>query len=167
MKKYALLSCILLLNACETPSQNVYDYREAGRSVIVEFGTVVDVRPIKIKGQNTGVGAGAGAIAGGTLGSQVGGGDGQIAGAAVGIIAGAVAGAIAEQQLQDRSGREFTVVTEKGKTITIAQYFKKDEPIIQNGERVMVQTSGSYQRILPAEHLPTEIKRPKGIKIVE
>lgn len=61
----------------------------------------------------------------------------------------------------------MTIVTEKGKTLTIAQYFKKDEPIIQKGERVMVQTSGSYQRVLPADHLPTEIKRPKGIKVVD
>ncbi|MCL4678843.1 MAG: hypothetical protein KJ017_09660 [Alphaproteobacteria bacterium] len=167
MKKLALLICLLFLNACETPSQNVYDFREAGRSVIVEFGTVVDVRPIKIKGQNTGAGAATGALAGGALGSQLGSGDGQIAGAAAGIIAGAVAGAVAEQQMQDKEGRDFTVVTEKGKTITIAQYFKKDEPIIQKGERVMVQTSGSYQRILPAEHLPTEIKRPKGIEVID
>ncbi len=31
----------------------------------------------------------------------------------------------------------------------------------------MIQTSGSYQRVLPAEHLPTEIKRPQGIKLVD
>ena len=61
----------------------------------------------------------------------------------------------------------MTIVTEKGETLTIAQYFKKDEPIIEVGQRVMVQTSGSYQRVLPAEHLPTEIKRPKGIKVID
>lgn len=166
MKKLFLVA-LLFLTACETPSQNVYDYREAGRSVIVEFGTVVDVRPIKIKGQNTGAGAGVGAVGGAMAGSQIGSGDGQVAGAAAGLVAGAVAGAMAEQAMQDREGREFTVVTEEGNTLTIAQYFKKDEPIIQKGERVMVQTSGSYQRILPAEHLPTEIKRPKGIKVVD
>jgi outer membrane lipoprotein SlyB len=167
MKQFLFLTSILLLTACETPSQNVYDYREAGRSVIVEFGTVVDVRPIKIKGQNTGVGAGAGAIAGGVAGANIGQGDGQIAGMAAGILVGAVAGAVAEQTIQDSEGREMTIVTEKGKTLTIAQYFKKNEPIIQKGERVMVQTSGSYQRVLPAEHLPAEVKRPKGIKVID
>lgn len=167
MKSFLFLIGLLFLSACTTPSQNVYDYREAGRSVIVEFGTVVDVRPIKIKGQNTGVGAGTGAVAGGIAGSQIGQGDGQIAGAAAGILVGAIAGSAAEQAMQDSEGREMTIVTEKGKVLTIAQYFKKDEPIIQKGERVMVQTSGSYQRVLPADHLPTEIKRPKGIKVVD
>jgi len=167
MKKLVLGVFLLFLAACETPSQNVYDFREAGRSVIVEFATVVDVRPIKIKGEQTGLGAGAGAVAGGIAGSNVGGGDGQAVGAVAGVVVGTVAGAMAEQAIQDREGREITVVTEKGKAMTIAQYFKKDEPIIQTGQRVMVQTSGSYQRVLPAEHLPTEIKRPKGIEVVD
>ena len=167
MKKFVCVFAMLFLTACETPSQNVYDFREAGRSVIVEFGTVVDVRLIKIKGQNTGVGAGAGALAGGTAGSNLVQGDGQIVGIAAGALAGAVVGSVAEQAVQDSEGREITVVTEKGKTLTVAQYFKKNEPIIQKGERVMVQTSGSYQRVLPADHLPTEIERPKGIKVVD
>jgi hypothetical protein len=29
----------------------------------------------------------------------------------------------------------------------------------------MVQNNGSYQRVLPANDLPTEIKRPKSIKV--
>ena len=167
MKKVLAILSVFLLVACETPSQNVYDFREAGRSVIVVFGTIVDVRPIKIKGPNSGAGAIAGGAAGGAAGAQMGSGNGQVAGAAAGVVVGAVAGAMAEQALQDKEGREFVVVTEKGKTLTIAQYFKKDEPILKKGERVMVQTSGSYQRILPAEHLPEKIKRPKGIKVVD
>ena len=34
----------------------------------------------------------------------------------------------------------------------------------QPGDRVMVQASGLYQRVLPASNLPTEIDRPKGIE---
>lgn len=169
MKKFLviLLCAPLMLTACETPSQNVYDYREAGQSVIVEFGTVVDVRDIKIKGPNSGAGAVAGGTAGGIAGAQVGNGDGQVAGAVAGVVIGAVAGAMAEQAIQDKQGKDFTIVLESGKAITVSQYFKKDEPIIQKGQRVMVQTSGSYQRVLPAEHLPEQIKRPKGIKVVD
>lgn len=158
---------VLLLAGCEAPGQNVYDFREAGQSVIVEFGTVVDVRPIKIKGPNTGLGATAGGVAGGVAGSNVGGGDGQIVGAVGGAVVGVVAGAVAEQALADRQGLEFTIGLESGKIITVAQYFKKDETVIQKGARVMVQTSGSYQRVLPADHLPEQMKRPKGIKMVD
>jgi outer membrane lipoprotein SlyB len=168
MKKF-LISCTLLLSltACETPGQNVYDFREAGQSVLVEFGTVVDVNPIKIKGPNSGVGAGVGAVAGAGAGSQVGNGNGAIAAAIGGAVIGAIAGGVAEQAMADKTGLVYTIVTEHGKTITIPQYFKKDEPVIKNGARVMVQTSGSYQRVLPADHLPTQIKRPKGIKVVD
>lgn len=170
MKRVLLLPVIsmsLFLTACETPSQDVYDYREAGQSVIVEFGTVVDVRPIKIKGPNSGAGAVAGSVAGGAIGSNVGAGDGRGAAMIVGAVAGLAAGGLAEQALQDKVGRDFTIVLHNGKTITVSQYFKKDEPVIKTGERVMVQTSGSYQRVLPAEHLPETIKRPKGIKVVD
>jgi outer membrane lipoprotein SlyB len=162
-----ILTSALFLSGCETMSQDVYDYREAGQSVIVEFGTVVDVRQIKIKGPNSGAGAVTGAVAGGALGSQVGSGDGQGAAMIVGAVAGLAAGAVAEQALQDKTGRDFVIVLQNGKTITVSQYFKKDEPIIKQGQRVMVQTSGSYQRVLPADHLPETIKRPKGIKVVD
>lgn len=168
--KYLLIPAMcaaLFLSACETASQDVYDYREAGRSVIVEFGTVVDVRPIKIKGPNSGAGAVTGAVAGGAIGSNVGAGDGQGAAMIVGAVVGLAAGGLAEQALQDKVGRDFTIVLQNGKTITVSQYFKKEEPVIKNGQRVMVQTSGSYQRVLPAEHLPETIKRPKGIKVVD
>jgi outer membrane lipoprotein SlyB len=167
MNKNYVLVAVLLLAACETPGQNVYDFREAGQSVLVEFGTVVDVNPIKIKGPNSGVGAGVGAVAGAGAGSQIGGGDGAIAAAIGGAIIGGIAGAVTEQALADSKGLVFTIVTEHGKTITVPQYFKKDEPVIKNGARVMVQTSGSYQRVLPADHLPTQIKRPKGIKVID
>lgn len=157
----------MLLTGCSTPGQNVYDFSEAGQSTLVEFGTVIDKSPIEIKGPNTGVGAATGAVAGGAAGSQIGSGDGAIAGAIGGVIVGAVAGAVAEQAIQDKTGFAYTITTEKGKTITIPQYYHENEAVISKGDRVMVQTSGSYQRVLPANSLPTEIKRPKGIKVVD
>lgn len=167
MKLIALMATILLIAACATPSQNVYDYREAGRSVIVEFGTVVDARQVQITGPNTGAGATVAGVAGGVAGSSIGSGNAQIVGATAGAVAGLVIGAMAEQALQDRSGNEFTIVTEQGRAITVVQYFKEGEPIIRVNDRVMVQTSGSYQRVLPANHLPNQISRPKGIKVTD
>ena len=162
-----MLASIAVLSACSTPSQDVYDFREAGRSTIVEFGTVIDVRAITIKGDNTKVGLGVGAAAGGIAGGHYGEDTTQLAAMAGGAAVGAIAGAVAEQAIQNKEGREITVITENGKTRSVAQYFKKDEPIIKVGQRVMIQTSGSYQRVLPAEHLPTEIKRPQGITLID
>lgn len=163
---FALSLITILATGCsETSSQNVYDFSQAGQSVIVEFGTVLDVRPIKIKGPNSGLGGVTGAVAGGALASNAGQGNGQTAMVVGGAIIGAIAGNIAEQSLSDRVGRDFTIMLQTGKVITVSQYFKADEPIVKKGERVIVQTSGSYQRVLPAEHLPEKMKRPKGIKL--
>jgi outer membrane lipoprotein SlyB len=156
-----------LLVACSSPGQNVYDFKEAGQSVIVHFGTVLDKQPITIKGPNSGVGALTGGAAGAGVGSQIGSGDGTVAAVIGGVVVGAVAGAVAEQAIQNKEGYVYTITTEQGKTMTVPQYYHDDEPVIKVGDRVMIQTSGSYQRVLPASHLPTEIKRPKGIKVVD
>ena len=39
--------------------------------------------------------------------------------------------------------------------------------LLAPGERVMVQNSGGYQRVLPASGLPTAVKRPQGIKVID
>lgn len=84
-----------------------------------------------------------------------------------GVVVGAIAGHAAEQALANSVGMEYTLVTEKGKPMTVAQNHNKGDKVLQKGERVIVQTSGSYQRVLPADHLPEQIKRPKGITIVD
>lgn len=167
MKYFILIATSFLLTACATPSQNVYDFKEAGQSTIVQFGTVLKVRDIEIKGENSGVGALAGGVAGAGAGSAVGNGDGQAIAVVGGAIIGAVAGGFAEQAIQDKRGVEYTIVTENKKIITIPQYIKKDEPIFKKGSTVMVQTSGSYQRVLDGGDMPETVKRPRGPKIVE
>ena len=167
MKYFILIATSLVLTACATPSQNVYDFTEAGQSTIVEFGTVLKVRDIEIKGKNSGVGALAGGVAGAGAGSAVGNGDGQAVAIIGGALIGAVAGSMAEQAIQDQRGLEYTIITENKKVITIPQYIKKDEPVFPKGSRVMVQTSGSYQRVLGGEDMPEVVKRPKGIKVVD
>lgn len=167
MKKFLWVPVLLVLSACATQSQNVYDFREAGQSTIVEFGTVLKVRDIQIKGENTGVGSLAGGVAGAGAGSAMGNGDGQAFAMIGGALIGAVAGGVAEQAIQDQRGLEYTIVTENKKIMTIPQYIKKGEPVFAKGSRVMVQTSGSYQRVLGADDLPDTVKKPKGIKVVD
>jgi outer membrane lipoprotein SlyB len=53
---------------------------------------------------------------------------------------------------------------ENGKTLTVAQNISEKDVIHKIGDRVIVQINGQYQRVLPANDLPTEIERPKGIK---
>ena len=149
------------------PSQNVYNYDEVGKSSAVSFGTVVSRREIDITGKNTGTGALIGGAAGAGAGSYIGSGDGTAWAVAGGALAGAVIGAIAEQSAADRKGVEYVVVLESGVTLTIAQDVGEKDVLLNPGDRVIVQNSGGYQRVLPAANLPTQIERPKGIKIVD
>ena len=168
MKKQIIASLLIAtsLTACaKNPGQNQYNYNEVGQSTIVEFARVVAVKPVDITGRNTGAGAEAGAIAGGVGGYQVGNGGGQVAGALAGVLIGAVAGAVIEQEAANTKGYEYTVVTEHKETKTVVQYQSEKDVIFKTGERVMIQTKGTYQRVLPTDTLPEKIKRPKGIKI--
>jgi outer membrane lipoprotein SlyB len=168
MKIFPILLIPALLMGCvKNPSQNNYNYNEVGQSVIVEFAQVVKVKEVDIQGRNTGTGASLGAAAGGAAGYQVGNGNGQLGGAIAGVLVGAVAGAAIEQAAANQKGYEYTVVTEHKEAKTIVQYQNPDDVVFNKGDRVMVQTKGTYQRVLPTDDLPTEIKRPKGIKVVD
>lgn len=171
MRKVAVLASVLVValmfSGCARQSQNTYRYDEVGRSSAVSFGTIVAVRPVDIIGQNTGLGAGLGATAGAGVGSQIGQGTGNAWAVVGGVIIGAVAGAIAEQAVADRTGVEYTVTLESGVTLTIVQETPQGERILGAGERVIVQNTGGYQRVLSATHLPTQIKRPAGIKVID
>jgi outer membrane lipoprotein SlyB len=72
---------------------------------------------------------------------------------------------MAEQAASDHKGIEYVITIEKGETITIVQNLNSDEQPVKPGHRCMVQNSGMYQRVLPADDLPTKIKRPKRIKV--
>ncbi|WP_449226560.1 hypothetical protein [Azospirillum argentinense] len=154
------------LGACASQSQNRYSHRDVGQATSVEFGTVMAGRPVDIQGQNTGVGGLVGGAAGGLALSNVGKGSGNVAAILGGALVGAVAGAVTEQAIADRTGIEYVVTLATGRTITIVQEQAANEPVFAPGQRVMVQTNGTYQRVLSADHLPTETNRPKGIKVV-
>lgn len=162
------LSALALLTACAAdPSQNRYNYNEVGQSTVVDFATVVAVKPVEITGRNTGTGMLVGATAGGLAANQVGGGSGKTAATVGGVVAGAAVGAIAEQMIADKKGYEYLVVTERKETRTIVQHQAPEDIVFNVGDRVMVQTSGTYQRVLPTTGLPDSVKKPQGIKIVD
>ena len=167
LKGHFALGCALLLSACQHPNRDVYSYNEIGKSSAVSFGTILAVRQIDIIGKNTGAGAVVGAAAGAGAASYAGHGSGNTWAVGAGLLAGAIAGGLAEQAMADRKGLEYTVILESGVTLTIAQEAPKDEAPIPVGTRVIVQNSGGYQRVLPATNLPTEVKRPQGIKVTD
>jgi len=167
MKRHAILLVLLLSGCTRNLGQNHYNYQEAGQSTIMEYAVVVKAKEVDITGRNTGAGALAGGTAGGVAGYQVGNGNGQLAATLGGIVIGAVAGGMAEQAMADQKGYVYTVVTEDRKTKNVLQYQNKEDKVFRKGDKVMIETTGTYQRVLPADDLPDEIKRPKGIKIID
>jgi outer membrane lipoprotein SlyB len=163
----AALGVCLALSGCQRPGQNVYNYNEVGRAALVNFGTVVSVREVNVQGQNTGAGGVVGAAAGGIAGSQIGRGGGNAAATLGGVVVGAIAGAMIEQAAANRTATEYVVTMQTGVTLTLVQDRTEGDAPINVGDRVMVQLSGGKQRVLPAGALPTEIKRPQGIKVVD
>jgi outer membrane lipoprotein SlyB len=156
---------IVALGGCQRPSQNTYRAEEVGKSSAVSFGTVLAIREIDIIGRNTGAGALGGGAVGAGAASYVGSGNAWAIGG--GLLAGAIIGALAEQAMADRKGLEYTVILESGVTLTVTQEKASDDTPIAKGDRVIVQNTGGYQRVLPAATLPTAVKRPQGIKVVD
>jgi len=167
LKRLPLLFLVILAVAgCQRPGQSAYSAREMGRGALVNFGTVVAVREVAVIGENSGAGAGIGAVTGGIVGSRFGSGGGNVAATLGGALAGAIVGAMAEQAANDRTGIEYTVTLETGATMTILQEKNAGDRVLPPGSRVMVQVSSGYQRVLPADSLPTEIQRPQGIRVL-
>jgi outer membrane lipoprotein SlyB len=166
-KLLAVLLSALLLAGCQRPGQNVYSASEVGKASLVIFGTIVAVREVAVKGKNTGLGAAAGGAAGGIIGNQFGRSGGSAAATLAGVVIGGIAGALAEQAAANRTATEYTITLENGVTMTVVQDHNEGERVLKPGDRVMLQVSGGVQRVLPADQLPTEIKRPKGIKVID
>ena len=157
-------SIVLFLFSCQRPDVNTYRYNEVGKTSAVSFGTVLKSRSIGIIGENTGAGAAVGAVTGAAGGYYVGQGDGAAWAGAGLAIAGGIIGYLIEQGLADREGFEYTVILENGVVLTTVQEIPENGQPIPVNTRVIVQMTGGYQRVLPAEDLPTEVTQPKGIK---
>ena len=161
----ALFAAVTLLASCAHPGQSRYSYQDVGKKATVSFGTVITLREVEITGKNTGAGSLIGAGAGAGAGSYIGNGSGNIWAVAGAALAGAIVGGIAEQAMSDRNGIEYVITLENGETVTIVQNINPDDKPINEGDRVMVQGNGTYQRVLLADKLPTRIKKPKRIKV--
>lgn len=109
-------------------------------------GVIINVRPVKIGGTQSGVGAGAGALAGGTAGAKIGGSDtANIIGAIGGAVVGGIAGSAIEESATRQTGMEYVVETANGALVTVVQ--GTADELLTVGQRVLV-IYGSRARII-------------------
>ncbi len=142
-----VLSAASALGGCAANlSGESYSRDEARTPQQVQYATVQQVRPVKIEGTKTPIGAGAGAVIGGVAGSTAGGGRGSAIAAAAGAVAGGLLGAAAEEGITREQGVEVTVRYDNGQSVAIVQAATKDETF-KVGDKVRVLTVNGNTRV--------------------
>src|SRR5690606_11774167 len=129
-----------LVGGCASSLQGDTYSRDEARTVqVVRLGTIESLRPVRIEGTKTPIGAGAGAIVGGVAGSGVGGGRGSAVAAVIGAVAGGLLGAATEEGMTRTQGVEITVREDDG---TLRAYVQEVEPnqVFRVGQRVRILT---------------------------
>ena len=141
------LAAMLALGGCQSSlTGDTYSRDEARAVQTVRMGTIESLRPVKIEGTKTPIGAGAGAVVGGIGGSGLGGGRGSAVLAVVGAVAGGLLGAAAEEGLTRTQGVEITVREDDA---TLRAYVQEVEPnqVFRVGERVRIMTVNGTSRV--------------------
>jgi outer membrane lipoprotein SlyB len=141
------LAALLALGGCQSSlTGDTYSRDEARAVQTLRMGTIESLRPVKIEGTKTPIGAGAGAVVGGIGGSGLGGGRGSAVLAVVGAVAGGLLGAAAEEGLTRTQGVEITVREDDG---TMRAYVQEVEPnqVFRVGERVRIMTVNGTSRV--------------------
>lgn len=141
------LTSILGIGGC---AQNLggdsYSREDARAAQTVRMGTIYSLRPVKIEGTKTPIGAGAGAIVGGVGGSAIGGGRGSIVTAVIGAVAGGLIGSATEEGLMRTQGVEITVREDDGSMRAYVRQVQENE-VFRTGERVKVLTVNGTSRV--------------------
>jgi outer membrane lipoprotein SlyB len=136
----------VLAGCASSKSGDVYSRGETQREQTVRLATVESVRPVKIEGTRTPIGAVAGGAVGGIAGSGVGSGRGSDVAAVLGAVGGGLAGAAIEEGATRKAGVEITVRLENGELRAIVQ---EESDKLVAGQKVRLLTSGGVTRVSP------------------
>ncbi|MDX1298933.1 MAG: hypothetical protein R3260_11960 [Pseudomonas sp.] len=143
----ASFAALALLGGCASSlTGDTYSRDEARAVQTVRMGTIESLRPVKIEGTKTPIGAGAGAVIGGVAGSGVGGGRGSVVAAVIGAVAGGLLGAVTEEGLTRTQGVEITVREDDGSMRAYVQAVEENQ-IFRVGERVRIMTVNGTSRV--------------------
>ncbi|MBD9481846.1 glycine zipper 2TM domain-containing protein [Pseudomonas sp. PDM14] len=141
------LGLTVVLGGCASNlSGDSYSRDEARKVQTVRMGTIESLRPVKIEGTKTPIGAGAGAVVGGVAGSGIGGGRGSAVAAVIGAVAGGLLGSMTEEGITRTQGVEITVREDDGTLRAYVQQVQENE-IFRVGERVRIMSVDGTSRV--------------------
>ena len=129
----ASFAALALLGGCASSlTGDTYSRDEARTVQTVRMGTIESLRPVKIEGTKTPIGAGAGAVIG--------------VAAVIGAVAGGLLGAMTEEGLTRTQGVEITVLEDDGSMRAYVQAVEENQ-IFRVGERVRIMTVNGTSRV--------------------
>ena len=148
IKKFIILSSIIFIS-CNNMIDGV-NKSDTQKINTVKYGTLVAAEPVKIKGEDDGLGA----ITGGLLGAVIGCGEGifddecRDTVAVVGAIGGAIIGNAVASRLGDHNGFQYVVdINDSDEDLSIVQSGDEQIPI---GSKVTISI-GTNTRIMISE----------------
>jgi outer membrane lipoprotein SlyB len=137
----------LTMGGCASSlSGDSYSREDARVPQVVRLGRIEYLRPVKIEGTKTPIGAATGAAVGGIAGSSVGGGKGSYVAAVIGAVAGGLLGAATEEGLTRTQGVEITVKEDDGPTRAYVQAVSEGE-VFKVGDRVRITSVNGQTRV--------------------
>jgi outer membrane lipoprotein SlyB len=149
MKKslVTIIALSTLLTGCMSNlGGDVYSRQDARRVQQVQVGTIVALRPVKIEGTKTPIGALTGAAIGGIAGSGLGGGTGSYVAAIIGAVGGGLIGGLGEELLTRSNGVEITFDLDNGTTKAVVQQVQENE-MFRVGDRIRIMNLNGQYRV--------------------
>lgn len=150
--KFINLIFFLFLFSCSTSPYNV-GKDDAQVVLNTDLGTIIDVVPVKIKGNPSEVAAVIGGVAGAILGEEVGSGRGKEIAVVAGSTLGGIIGYYSTVKLGEHNGFQYTIsIDGEKKPIGVIQGVDKEKNYnYKVGDRVTV-VYGEKVRLLPTEN---------------
>ena len=163
MQNIYLLILIVFLYACSTTSPTDVKTSDAQKVIAIEYGTIKNSLPVKIKGESNWIGATAGAMIGGLLGTQVCG-EEEVMGTkcqdiavVFGTIGGVAAGTVIQATLGNHNGYQYIVRIDSCDESSLTCENNQDKAFVQGDkdpipeEQKVVIIYGNDIRIIPYE----------------
>ena len=153
LKKFLALISLLFIFGCSVTSPYKVSKEDAQRTLATDLGTIIDVVPVKIKGDPSVVGSIAGGLIGGIADEKIGSGSGQEIAVIAGTVAGGVIGYYSTVKLGEHNGYQYSIAIDNEESpIAIIQGEDKDNKFnYKVGDRVSI-IYGAQVRVLPSNN---------------
>jgi outer membrane lipoprotein SlyB len=152
--KAAMAASVCVMAACSTTSPDVIKPGDAQRLSQIEDAVVLNVRPVVIEGDQSGLGAGTGAVLGGLAG--MGASSNNRSSAMIGVagaVVGGIVGNAAERFGTRETALEILLQMPNGSRRSIVQ--AKGTETFNPGDPVILVTTGGKTRLMLAPKITT------------